>query len=410
MNFYYDQDEIKFYELRNRKGPDTVWISKVAEANDRATGVTQNWRYIRKVFDRREDNEIVRMNGEYELRCSPAGRDQIKVVVYGNDPSQSAFTLQKFHRYGYSPTQFTNFTFYRDEFQELLDFLGLVQFLDLSNKDRFQYSMAKLRDMVLVERSEGELIDVLRKLHGDERLQLLEKLKDANLTKEDLDILSGRKDGLETFRTKLFIDKDWDEPKWQDFFENNNWIFGYGLDYRFLKILQREASVSNVDLDGSNVVEGDFLLGSTEFTVLVELKRPDTPLFTTAKNRSHAWKMSSVVLDAVSQVLAQKAEWEVKSRGKNFDTSGKLIRQRTHDPKCLLIIGSKEQFNGSEREQELKYETFELFRRNLRNVELLTYSELFDRADFIVNQRSTKPPRDERLPDPGPDFDDDIPF
>ncbi len=69
-------------------------------------------------------------------------------------------------------------------------------------------------------------------------------------------------------------------------FKRNSWIFGYGLDYRFLSILQKEASVSSVDLDGKNEVKADFLLGDNNFTVIVELKRPDTSLFEKDKNRS----------------------------------------------------------------------------------------------------------------------------
>jgi hypothetical protein len=406
MDFYYDGDEIKYYELRDRRGPDTIWISKVAEKTSEVTGKTKNWRYLRKVFDKTEDNEIVRVNGEYLLRCSPAGRDQVKAIVYGNDPSHMSFTLQKFTSYGSKPKAFTNFTFYEDEFAELLEFLGLVRFLDLSNQERFQYSLSDLREMVLVDKSESELISTLKELHGTERVQLLEKLKTADLTKEDLDILSGRKDGLEMFRRKLFDEQDWSEPQWQKFFEENQWIFGYGLDYRFLSILQREAAVSDVDLDGTNTVFGDFLAGSSDFTVLVELKLPDTTLFGSAKNRARTWKLSKDLLDALSQILAQKAAWQVKSKEPNYDSQGNRIEQRTHDPKCILIIGSKDQYEGTDREEELKKQTFELFRRDSRNVEILTYSELFERAYFIVNQKQFS----EVETQVNDDSYDDIPF
>jgi hypothetical protein len=79
-----------------------------------------------------------------------------------------------------------------------------------------------------------------------------------------------------------------------------------------------------------------------------------------------------------------------------------------------LIVGSSEHFEGDDREKEMKLQTFELFRRDSRNVEILTYSELYDRADFIVNQKPAEPPAEapatRQQPDPEPDFDDDIPF
>jgi len=36
----------------------------------------------------------------------------------------------------------------------------------------------------------------------------------------------------------------------------------------------------------------------------------------------------------------------------------------------------------------IKAKTFELYRRNSRNIEILTYSELYERAYYIVNQKT----------------------
>ena len=239
---------------------------------------------------------------------------------------------------------------------------------------------------MLVNREDKELIDSLVNLHGDDRINFLEKMRESSLSRQDLDILSGRKDGLALFHRKLFIEKDWDEPKWQQFFADNTWIFGYGLDYRFLSILQKEAAVSNVDLDGKNTVNSDFLMGSTDFTVLVELKRPDTLLFEHSKNRSHSWRLSQYLVHAVSQILAQKAAWEIKATQTNYDYNGNPIMQKTSDPKAILIIGRKDQINGNPRDYEIKQKTFELYRRDSRNVEIITYDELYERAYYIVNQ------------------------
>jgi hypothetical protein len=102
------------------------------------------------------------------------------------------------------------------------------------------------------------LLSLLSGISGKERESLLMSLKNKVLSHEDLNILTGRKDGLDTFKTELFLEKqEWDEKRWQSFFESNSWIFGYGLDYRFLNIIQKEASVSNVDLDGKQTVIAD---------------------------------------------------------------------------------------------------------------------------------------------------------
>ena len=51
----------------------------------------------------------------------------------------------------------------------------------------------------------------------------------------------------------------------------------------------------------------------------------------------------------------------------------------------FLIIGSEKQFAGEQKEQQIKAKTFELYRRDSRNIEIITYDELFERAKFIVS-------------------------
>jgi len=192
------------------------------------------------------------------------------------------------------------------------------------------------------------------------------------------------------------------EKNWQDFFKENAWIFGYGLDYRYLSILQKEASVSSTDIDGKNEVQADFLMADNNFTVIVELKRPDTPLFEKDKNRSKSWKLSKELTYAVSQILTQKAEWEINSSSKPFDSEGNPIKQTTVDPKTILIIGHTEQFTGETKTDLIKRKTFELYRRNSRNIEIFTYDEILERAKFIVSDKEEKKKE-------VPDYDD-LPF
>ena len=389
MDSYYTKEdgEIFYYSLRDKSGPNTIFVSKLSEFKNNSTGETTSKRYIRKVFGKNEDVEIVKVKGEFLRRCSPKGRDQIKVIVHENDNGRIGFVIQKFRGKAGNPVSETNFSFYDNEFNELLEFLDLVRFIDLSNTDNFKLNLSDLKKKVLVTQEEKNLIEAFKKLEGDDRLHLLEQIREQDLTKQDLDILSGRKDGLKKFKEKLYYDKNWSEPDWQSFFKNNTWIFGYGLDYRFQSILQREAAVSDSDVDGKNTIKADFLLGSTDFTVLVELKRPDTNLFENTINRARSWKLSKELFEAVSQILAQKASWEKKSEQDNYTGKGELISQNTVDPKCILIIGSREKLTGNAREQDMKLRTFEMFRRDSRNIEILTYDELYERAYYIVNQK-----------------------
>ena len=128
--------------------------------------------------------------------------------------------------------------------------------------------------------------------------------------------------------------------------------------------------------------------------MLVELKKHDTPLFGKDKNRSNSWTLSDDLISGLSQILEQKASWQVSAETNtngNFDDKGNLIKQKTFDPKSILVIGSTKQFEGADKENQIKAKTFELFRRDSRNIEILTYDELYERAKFIVEHKQKSP-------------------
>lgn len=393
--------EIEYFRMRS---PSRIYVSKSFPYLKFRSIFTNEKRFVKKVFKKETINEFAEVKGELVLRESNLfdKKYQISAIVYSiKETNLLEFTLQKFIEEDDEktiPVKDTSFSFSQEEFTALLKFLSDLKFLDFSNKERFIVEEGTLPNRkivlnltkpdpskILVDKELADLVEKLSDLDEEKRFSVLETLRDSVLTKEDLNILSGRKEGLRIFKEYLNQQSVITEPQWQIFFKQNSWIFGYGLDYRFLSILQREASVSSVDLDGKNQVKSDYLLADSNFTVLVELKRPDTPLFEKDKNRSESWRLSKDLTYAVSQILAQKAEWEIKSQTQQFDENGDSIEQETFDPKTILIVGHKEQFSGSTKTDLIKRKTFELFRRNSRNIEILTYDEVFERANFIVS-------------------------
>jgi len=418
---FFEKDNFTEYDYFKMRKLDKIYVSKIFPFKSFIGNILKKKRFIKKVFEKSEDNEFVKVKGEIVLRSSPTGRDQVNVVVVSDSEDKfMSFTLQKFRdnpKSGLKPITDTSFTFRRGEFIALLKFLSDMKFLNLDDESRFVvddkenlnrkislWLQPPSNEGVLVNRDDAQLINAISKFRGEERETLLKSLRNRVLTKEDLDILSGRKEGLELFKSELYKEsQDWDEKEWQAFFKDNPWIFGYGLDYRFLNIIQKEASVSNVDLDAKNTVISDFLMSDTRFTVLVELKRPDTPLFESGSNRSKSWKLSKDITNSISQILTQKAEWEFKSQTEQFDSNGKMIEEKTIDPKTILIIGNTSQFKGTDRDSIIKAKTFELYRRNSRNIEIITFDELYEKASFIVNNKIKS--------DDKPDSEiDDLPF
>lgn len=55
-----------------------------------------------------------------------------------------------------------------------------------------------------------------------------------------------------------------------------------------------------------------------------------------------------------------------------------------YDPRAFLVVGSLSQFKTDTGINEQKFRSFELFRRNTRRPEILTFDELYERARFIV--------------------------
>lgn len=192
---------------------------------------------------------------------------------------------------------------------------------------------------------------------------------------------------LQTYKEKIMKNLSTkDETAWQYFFTKNKWIFGLGLDYRFKGILQKEFSASSTEADGTNGVISDFLLGDKKFTTFVEIKKPDTQLFGAEKNRSNCWRLSNELIDSVSQILEQKASGQIKIEiNQLHDDTGKRIIQKAYDSKVILIIGSWNQLEKcTDKEKKIKEKTFELFRQNLKNIEIITYDELSERAKQIA--------------------------
>lgn len=285
------------------------------------------------------------------------------------------------------------------DFQKLKGFLHFLSEIDLNSiserrihltedslQEIDQETRQKIQTLLLTENGKSLIEELLNNGSIDSR-----DLVNIGYRKEQIRVferLLANDDFMNEYAVQHSIPVSQKEKIWQYFFQNNKWIFGYGLDYRFLNILQREASVSGTDLGGRGEEFADFLTGCENFTVLVELKRPDTDLFGADANRSGSWKLSNDLISAVSQILEQKASWQIESEdNNNFDASGNPITQKAFDPKAILIIGNTSQFVGDDRENRMKAKTFELFRRDSRNIEILTYDEVYKRAKYLVDSQ-----------------------
>jgi len=283
---------------------------------------------------------------------------------------------------------------------DLNQLVAFVSFLSKLDLGEISERRIKLTDDAFDPTDEATKNKIELLLQTAEGIELIEKLlTSGNIESKDLVNIGYRKEQLSIFKKILNDTEYWrqyadqknittekEEKVLQHFFKHNEWIFGYGLDYRFNSILQDEAHLSGTELDGSNSVITDFLLGDKFFTTFVEIKKPTTKLFGSKRNRSNAWKLSTDFLDSVSQILEQKASGLINFESQQYNSSGQIITQKPYDSKVILIIGSWKQLDEStsDFDKEIKKKTFELYRRDSRNIEILTYDELYERAKFIV--------------------------
>ncbi|MBK9132042.1 MAG: DUF4263 domain-containing protein [Gammaproteobacteria bacterium] len=133
----------------------------------------------------------------------------------------------------------------------------------------------------------------------------------------------------------------------------------------------------NATNEGGRVV--DFLIRNdiTKAVGLVEIKTPSTKLLGPIY-RNGIYNISSELSGAVLQVLNYR---DSLSHERATLLSGELAECGAFDPKCVVIIGhAKKELTDAD-----MVRSFELFRNQLADVEVITYDELFDRTKRLVD-------------------------
>ena len=168
-----------------------------------------------------------------------------------------------------------------------------------------------------------------------------------------------------------------DEGFWQIILRENV----YAISQVFavpLVFIKDSAYVGGMNVDRRNAKLVDYLFSeeSSREAVLVEIKTPATKLLG-GKYRG-TYGPSKELAGAVMQVLDYR-----RSLTKNLSglVEGTEYKLSAFTPKCVVIIG-----NGSvELDTQEKREAFEMFRANSRDVEIVTYDELFRKLEVLAS-------------------------
>jgi hypothetical protein len=117
-----------------------------------------------------------------------------------------------------------------------------------------------------------------------------------------------------------------------------------------------------------------------KFVVIVDIKRPDADLVGKDKYRNKVYPLGEDLIGGASQVQSYCRTWVIDG-SRQEDTVADLLAKGifTVEPRGILVVGNSAQLDDPD-----KRTTFELYRRNLRNPEVLTYDELLSRAEHTL--------------------------
>jgi hypothetical protein len=255
----------------------------------------------------------------------------------------------------------------------------------------------------------AQLVEIFNANDKDILLEAVGTVLAGSLTQQDLDLLANRKGQLDRFH-RLLSDEEFlaaeqarlrkprVEDVWQAFFEENPWIFGYGLNLISAEALD-EKKLEQITT-GSSLLSGagkrsDAVLrmrGVISSLLFCEIKRHDTQLLAaTAYRPPDVYRASNEIVGAVSQVqkTADKAlrgiDTYIREHFQDDGTPTGLV-VTTVRPRQVVVAGRSTEFAVGGSLNPEKLSSFEFYRRSILDTEIITFDELFERARFIVGE------------------------
>jgi len=165
------------------------------------------------------------------------------------------------------------------------------------------------------------------------------------------------------------------ESFWQQTLTDNSYALSQIFSYPVVFIRdQAYVGGMNVDRKGAKIV--DYLLSrqSSHEALLVEIKTPTTRLLG-KKYRDH-YCPSSDLTGAIVQLLDYRKQLSHSNPTTVSDARQPLS---LFQPKCVLIAG-----NGAQLTDNNRRDSFELFRTQMKDVDIVTYDELFRKAEILA--------------------------
>lgn len=357
-------------------------------------GADETIRIVTRAIDFPESYEMVKIKDEVVLRETPGGKNIITAKVFENSRNIHVLNIQEYTAKNGNPHKL-GFAFIGEEITKLFNFIRDVQTMQFGSKRYQRLSDEDIEHIELTDKQAQRIVE--------ENQELFSNILRSQITNEDIVTIGYRKKQIEIFE-KFLTNKTYflnvknnykytSEKVWQTFFEKNPWIFGYGLGYIFLsqldgKKLEQIVQGYNVNTHGKRVDGLMKTKGIISNLCFVEIKTDETNLLEKEPYRSGCYAASRELAGAIAQVQGTVSA-AVKSLSEHISVSeadGKPTGEEIYNyqPKAFLVIGSLDEFKSETGVNKDKLQSFELLRKNIHNVEILTFDELYERARFIT--------------------------
>lgn len=394
-----DERRDRFYALQ--RALDKIYFSESFKSRfDK-----RNKRFAHKLLDFEESEYILK--DEQRIGVSYNGKRQLKALFFEDHRRVEKLIIQQFGVQDNPIKNSTKETSFRGiEVERLYFFLKGIKEADFPDDSKFNVKDSELARMLLNKTQVSRLVE--------DNLELLQDALNNNVTTKDLINFGYRKKQLEIF-DKLLSDLEFfnefknkleqesgknvsEEQVWQKFFEKNTWILGYGLDYVFnseldSKKLEQVTSGSNFNSGGKRTDALLKSLGAINSLCFCELKLSSEPLLKQVKNpyRGESWQISDALAGAIAQVqrTVHKAVKDFSTKTEIKDKQDNLTGETLYfyNPKAFVLIGNLNEFIVDGKINEIKFSSFEMFRKSLKNIEIITYDELYERAFYICHNK-----------------------
>jgi hypothetical protein len=183
----------------------------------------------------------------------------------------------------------------------------------------------------------------------------------------------------------MMLNEQCSEQEWQDFFQEHSWILGGVHDIHYLSEVSEQPIFSGANFQGRGEKRGDFLActsGNARFTAIVEIKKAITPLLKSSPYGQDFYCPSNELNGGLAQLRVYLRKWQVE--GSRTEENRDLLesaRIYTVQPMGILILGNLDEI----KEDRKKWEAFEVFRHNQKDVHIVTFDEVFARAERLLN-------------------------